>query len=290
MKSVSKNKPIWVTEASTSSFLPYDITSTNAVVQAKWIHRSFTLADVSAFAMYSFYDTLPATGNVATLVIYNGNSVIVPKRYYGFKQFVNFVRPGYVRINATSNNSNLYVSSYLSPVNDTLVIVAINDTSIVLSNIKFNCPASTFPIIQYATCDNPDYSTTQLENIQAPVNGNFTVDMQAMSIKTFIVPLNRQTGISNEATSQPMFFGLSQNYPNPFNPATTISFSLPTGSFVSLKVFDLIGREVAIIVSQELFAGTYTRQWNATNMSSGIYFYRLQAGSFTETKKLILLK
>jgi hypothetical protein len=88
----------------------------------------------------------------------------------------------------------------------------------------------------------------------------------------------------------PAEYGLFQNYPNPFNPATTISFSLPTGSFVSLKVFDLIGREVAIIVSQELFAGTYTRQWNATNMSSGIYFYRLQAGSFTETKKLILMK
>ncbi len=111
LKSVSKNKPIWVTEVSTSSFLPYDITSKNAVVQAKWIHRSFTLADVSAFAMYSFYDTLPAAGNVTTLVIYDSNSVIVPKRYYGFKQFVNFVRPGYVRVNATSNNNNLYASS-----------------------------------------------------------------------------------------------------------------------------------------------------------------------------------
>jgi hypothetical protein len=59
---------------------------------------------------------------------------------------------------------------------------------------------------------------------------------------------------------------------------------------VSLKVFDLIGREVAIIVSEEMSAGSYSRQWNAANMSSGIYFYRLQAGSFTETKKLILLK
>ena len=290
LKSVSKNKPIWVTEASTSSFLPYDITSKNAVVQAKWIHRSFTLADVNAFAMYSFYDTLPATGNVATLVIYNGDSVIIPKRYYGFKQFVNFVRPGFERVNATSNNNNLYVSSYLSPAKDTLVIVAINDTNIVLSSVKFNCPASTFPVVQYATCDVPDYSTTQLDSIPAPVNGTFTIDMQAMSIKTFIVSSNRKTGVSGEAISQPMFFGLSQNYPNPFNPSTTISFSIPSKSFVSLKIFDQLGREVSTIVSEEMSAGSYSRQWNAANLPSGVYFYRLQAGSFIETKKLILLR
>jgi endoglucanase len=90
--------------------------------------------------------------------------------------------------------------------------------------------------------------------------------------------------------SNPTTFSLMQNYPNPFNPSTTISFSLPSKSIVSLKVFDLTGKENATIVSQELSAGTYSRQWNAAHMSSGIYFYRLQAGSFTETKKLVLLK
>jgi hypothetical protein len=88
----------------------------------------------------------------------------------------------------------------------------------------------------------------------------------------------------------PKVFALSQNFPNPFNPSTMISFDLPVKSFVSLKVFDLIGREVASIVSEEMSAGNYTRQWNAANMSSGIYFYRLQAGSFSETKKLVLLR
>jgi len=83
---------------------------------------------------------------------------------------------------------------------------------------------------------------------------------------------------------------LEQNYPNPFNPSTTIQFTLPSRSFVSLKVFAVIGREVATIVSEELSAGSYSRTWNAANMSSGIYFYRLQAGTFTETKKLILLR
>src|SRR4030042_1940243 len=70
-------------------------------------------------------------------------------------------------------------------------------------------------------------------------------------------------------------FSLSQNYPNPFNPATTINFTLALPSFVSLKVFDLLGKEVAIIVSEEMKAGAYSRQWNAEHLSSGIYFYCL---------------
>ena len=90
--------------------------------------------------------------------------------------------------------------------------------------------------------------------------------------------------------SIPLTFTLKQNFPNPFNPSTNISFSIPSKSFVSLKIFDLLGREVATIVSEEISAGYYTREWNATNMPSGIYFYRIQAGSFTGTKKLILLK
>ncbi|MFZ1978003.1 MAG: T9SS type A sorting domain-containing protein, partial [Bacteroidota bacterium] len=92
------------------------------------------------------------------------------------------------------------------------------------------------------------------------------------------------TSVNVRKTEIPSVFSLSQNYPNPFNPMTTISFSLPSKSFVSLKVFDIIGREVVTIVSGEMSAGNYTRQWNATKMASGIYFYRLHAGSYSETK------
>ncbi len=92
------------------------------------------------------------------------------------------------------------------------------------------------------------------------------------------------------AINLPKQFAVWQNYPNPFNSSTTISFNLPSRSFISLKVFDLIGREVATIVSEELQEGNYSRQWNASDLPSGTYFYRLQAGSFTETKKLVLLK
>jgi photosystem II stability/assembly factor-like uncharacterized protein len=83
---------------------------------------------------------------------------------------------------------------------------------------------------------------------------------------------------------------LNQNYPNPFNPTTVISFQLPARSYTTLKIYDLIGREVATIVSEELTEGNHTRQWNAERLPSGVYFYRLQTGIFTETKKLILLR
>jgi hypothetical protein len=85
-------------------------------------------------------------------------------------------------------------------------------------------------------------------------------------------------------------YHLDQNYPNPFNPSTTFSFTLPSRSFVSLKVFDLIGREVENLLSEEMQAGKHYRRWNASEFPSGIYFYRIQAGSFSETRKLVLLK
>jgi hypothetical protein len=85
-------------------------------------------------------------------------------------------------------------------------------------------------------------------------------------------------------------FVLMQNYPNPFNPATTISFSIPSKSFVSLNIFDALGREVSSLLSEELSAGKYSQQWDAAGLSSGVYFYRLQAGSFVETKKLLVVR
>jgi photosystem II stability/assembly factor-like uncharacterized protein len=114
--------------------------------------------------------------------------------------------------------------------------------------------------------------------------------MQLTYAKINGVEYATNTSIKSNMHDIPTKYSLYQNYPNPFNPTTTLSFALPLESFVSLKVYDVMGREVATIVSEELSPGTYIRQWNAANMSNGIYFYRLNAGSFTNTKKLILLK
>jgi len=83
---------------------------------------------------------------------------------------------------------------------------------------------------------------------------------------------------------------LHQNYPNPFNPTTSIRFAIPEAGITTLKVYDILGREVATLVSEEKSVGTYELTWYAENLPSGIYFYRLLAGSFVETKKMVLMK
>ena len=99
------------------------------------------------------------------------------------------------------------------------------------------------------------------------------------------------TGIEEfESSGIPSDIRLLPCYPNPFNPSTTISFSLPTKSTVSLKILDVTGREVAVLVSGLLPAGLHSRQWEAANMPSGVYFSRLQVGNYMATKKLLLLK
>ncbi len=88
----------------------------------------------------------------------------------------------------------------------------------------------------------------------------------------------------------PLDFSLSQNYPNPFNPSTKISWQSPVGSHQSLKIYDVLGNEVATLVDEYKEAGTYEVEFDALKLSSGIYFYKLRAGSFVETKKMILLR
>jgi hypothetical protein len=85
-------------------------------------------------------------------------------------------------------------------------------------------------------------------------------------------------------------FHLQQNYPNPFNPTTIINFQLPIDNYVTLKVFDALGREVRTLVNEEMKAGSYTTTFDATGLASGVYYYRLQSGSFIEAKKLLLLR
>ena len=108
-----------------------------------------------------------------------------------------------------------------------------------------------------------------------------------------IVPWNSTdevTSIDNESSNLLNEFSLSQNYPNPFNPSTKISYSIPNQSYVSLKVFDVLGREVAVLVNKEQPYGNYEIEFDATILSSGIYFYRLTAGEYTAGKRMILMK
>jgi hypothetical protein len=98
------------------------------------------------------------------------------------------------------------------------------------------------------------------------------------------------TGLELDNNTTPESFSLSQNYPNPFNPSTNITFSIAKECYVTLKVYDLSGREIAALISESMPAGYYTIPFHAANLSNGIYLYRLQTDELTLTKKMILLK
>jgi plastocyanin len=88
----------------------------------------------------------------------------------------------------------------------------------------------------------------------------------------------------------PEFFKLEQNYPNPFNPSTKIKYTLPANEFVAIKVYDILGREVTILVNEQKTAGNYETTFDAKELASGIYLYKIVAGEFVQTKKMILMK
>lgn len=106
----------------------------------------------------------------------------------------------------------------------------------------------------------------------------------------FTIQYIQVIGIEPISTEAPKSFSLSQNYPNPFNPATKINFGVPIRSFAEIIIYNSLGQEITQIVNQELAPGIYSVDWNASNYPSGVYFYRLTAGDYSETKKMILMK
>ena len=103
-------------------------------------------------------------------------------------------------------------------------------------------------------------------------------------------PTGNPVGIININSEIPNEFSLGQNYPNPFNPATKIKFELRNTSFTNLVIYDGLGREVETIVNEQLNAGSYEADWNASNFPSGVYFYKLTTGDFSKTNKMLLIK
>jgi len=96
--------------------------------------------------------------------------------------------------------------------------------------------------------------------------------------------------VEETSTDIPNTFNLKQNYPNPFNPSTIIKYSVPENGFVKLSVYNLVGEEVNVLVNETVNAGFYEVTFNAANLPSGTYFYRIQAGNYIETKKMVLMK
>ncbi len=111
-------------------------------------------------------------------------------------------------------------------------------------------------------------------------NSPFSVDVDGGGV----------TSVNEISSTVPSEYSLEQNYPNPFNPSTTINFSISTSEFVTMKIYNSLGQEVSTVVNEFLNAGSYEVNFNAENLVSGMYIYQITAGSFTSTKKMLLLK
>ncbi len=122
------------------------------------------------------------------------------------------------------------------------------------------------------------------------VANNSIVQFPARGLKYRLIPGTPGFSNTKNLAERPKEFKLEQNYPNPFNPTTTIQFAVPSVSDVKLEVFNILGQKVASLVNRRMEAGLHTINFNATNLSSGVYFYRLQAGNFVQTKKMMLVK
>jgi mannose/cellobiose epimerase-like protein (N-acyl-D-glucosamine 2-epimerase family) len=144
-----------------------------------------------------------------------------------------------------------------------------------ISTAKYRIKSATLNGSAYTAYD----ANSRTLNIAAGTGGHFTITYEPTSALAV-----------RETPLVPKGFTLSQNYPNPFNPTTTIAYALPKASNVSLKIYDVLGREVATLVNERKAAGSYAVPFNAAGLSSGTYFYRLQAGEFSQTKKLMLVK
>jgi hypothetical protein len=137
----------------------------------------------------------------------------------------------------------------------------------------------------YPVPENLAYSNTALQS--AGSDGFALGDLNWFPAQ---LALWHPTGVKSTPFSGPENFALSQNYPNPFNPSTTFNYVVGKAGFISIKVYDLLGREVATLVNEVKQAGTYPATWNAAKVGTGVYFYKMQSGSFTATKKMVLMK
>jgi hypothetical protein len=122
-------------------------------------------------------------------------------------------------------------------------------------------------------------------------NNNLNAVTQA-KVKSQVINQNYLIGINKIENEVPKYYSLYQNYPNPFNPSTKIKFDISTNSKLDVKlvVYDALGREVSVLVNEQLKTGTYEVDWNALSYPSGVYFYKLTAGEFTQTRKMVLIK
>jgi hypothetical protein len=205
-----------------------------------------------------------------------------------------FFRDAIDSINPGSNSSNRMVNPVIPPYTGTVTYTA---------NISPSPAPGTFTVTY-----NPGNVRTFNGNadsvlIQVASTSNVPQNLYTVTVtgtesggprthsRSYQIRVGNFSGIHNLNNEIPATFDLSQNYPNPFNPVTNIKFALPVASVVNLKLYDALGREVASLLNNEaLHAGNYAYDFDAKELTSGIYFYKISAGDFADVKKMVIVK
>ena len=113
---------------------------------------------------------------------------------------------------------------------------------------------------------------------------------KAAGIHAVVIRKSNPVSVDDEPSIRNLDFYLNQNYPNPFNPVTKIEFSVPVTEFITLKIFDIMGREIRTLVNEKLQPGTYEKSFDGSQLTSGVYFYKIAIGDFVSTKKMLLVR
>lgn len=253
--------------------------------------------------------TLNSLGVVSTSNLSNSPTILVPGSRFGIQGFCSqptwspdgseivFV---YTTINGLDIQSNLFKVSVNGGDPTQLTSYSWNE---IVSKPSYSPDGSKVAFNHLQSNSGGIFSFVDLINFTytsniyyVPSNGG-----QAVAITSDGASIDPSWGIVNSAVGvseddqQPTQFSLSQNYPNPFNPSTTINYSIPNERnenirSVQLKIYDILGREVATLVNKHQSPGNYQVEWHAANNPSGVYFYQLKAGNYSEVKKMLLLK
>lgn len=238
------------------------------------------------------------------------DSTLVPDNPIQGTNTINDVYPNITRatIGKSSNESILYCTfsvarTEVSPNPDSTPYMDVyfawtNDQGdtwngyVPLTNLSGPIRDNRYPCLAPVSYNDNDFYYANLVVTNDSIPGS-SVNGAAESLAQlhFIqVKLPSVIGVKNIGSEVPRNYALNQNYPNPFNPTTRITFELPTSTFVLLKVYDVAGREVAVLVNEKLTAGKKEYEFNAINLPSGVYFYTINAGDFKATRKMVLIK
>jgi hypothetical protein len=195
--------------------------------------------------------------------------------------------------NGVSGGASSYVSALAVVGNEVYVGGNFTSAGGVSANFvaRFNTQTNTWSTLGTGSSNGVNNWVYELAVVgnEVVVGGTFT---QAGGVSAnYVARWNSGTSrVEQLSPTAPKTFLLEQNYPNPFNPSTTIRYQLPVASEVKLEIYDVLGKKIATLVNERQSAGSYQVVWNASGLSSGTYFYRLQAGTFVETKKMIMVK